>query len=137
MNYQQIVTMFRTSDAVVTGADKFYHGTRKECSAKFDQAMPQTHLLPILSRWDVKNDNMLHDVTVACWEQDSLKNDITQTEAIIQASQVRLMALINHIRDNNPTISISEVQMTDERKTLMATASGYSARFTIITKVSC
>jgi hypothetical protein len=137
MLYQDIVNIFRTSDSTVSGANRFYHGTRKEMALMFDKPMPQTHMLPVSSRWDTNNDVMIHDVIVACWQQDDLANSMTQSEAIVQASQVRLMALINHVKDNNPLISISEVTMTPEKKTLMSTVSGYSARLNIISKVPC
>lgn len=136
MLYQAIVNILRNIDTTLNPGGEFFHGNRKAMSQKFGESFPQTHLYPIVTRWD-KDNNMVHNIQICFWEQDALSNDLLQTEAIMQTSQNRLVAFIDYLRANNPTISVGEVTMSNEEKTLQATASGYSARFTLTTKKPC
>ncbi len=136
MTYQAIVNILRAADVVVTGANAFFHGNRKAMSLQFDKPFPQTHLYPIRTRKD-KDDNMFHSISIIFWEQDRLESSLTETETIMQTSQTRLLAFEAYLRANHPTLSISDINMTNEEKTIMATASGYAAQFTIISKLGC
>jgi hypothetical protein len=136
MYNQDIIDIFRIVDTTITGTDRFYQGNRKKLSNAYGKPFPQTHLYPIVSEID-KEGNAVHNIKMVCWEQDSLQNTAVQTEAVIHASQLRVVAFTEYLRDNYPTLSIGSVFMSPEEKTLQATASGYSAIFKITSKMIC
>lgn len=136
MIYQDIVNILRATSTALDPAVSFFHGNRKAMALEFAKPFPQTHLYPIRTEED-EDGNCTHSISIIFWEQDSLKNSKLDTEAIMQASQTRLRAYVAYLRANYPTISVGRVFMTNEEKTITATASGYGAQFTIISKMPC
>jgi hypothetical protein len=132
MAYQSVVDYVRDAANAINPDGLFVHGRRSDGSIEYSGAFPQIHLYPFTASLDIiNNENETSNIVMGFWQQDSPSSTPEEREAII-AEMDSLCRSFLHELNAVENITLSNIQVQPQYRTLSATLSGYAVTFRIL-----
>lgn len=139
MTYSNLVEYLKAKALIVNQSGTFIHGKKPDASLISSSTIfPLIWLAPFRETTDRVKGNVIRQVTVAFFTQDSTNITLEDRQALIESMWSLKEAFMSSINNDIPrTISAIGESATPEYSQLSGKVSGYAINFTVQSKLPC
>lgn len=139
MTYSDLVNYLKAKALVVNPTGTFVHGKKPDASlTSSNMTFPLIWVAPFRESTDRIKGNIVRQITIAFFAQDSPNKTLIERQALIQTMWALKESFMASISNDLPrVISATGESATPEYSQLAGTVSGYAISFNVQSKIPC